>query len=118
MYRILVHKYRAKKQGVRGAGGWGGEEEELKTCLTTRLCYATNLFYYKRETETDRQNERTIFFFINEGNGIRTILFFIQPSGKKKKKKKRERKKKKKKAKQNTNNKNNRKLNNYQLKNS
>ena len=28
------------------------------------------------------------FFFINEGNGISTILFFIQPSGKKQNKNK------------------------------
>ena len=42
--------------------------------------------------ETDRQtdreeteNERTIFLiFINEGNGISTILFYMQPSGKNK----------------------------------
>ena len=31
----------------------------------------------------ERTNERTIFF-INEGKGISTILFFIQPSGKNK----------------------------------
>ena len=33
----------------------------------------------QRDTGT---NERTNEFFINEGKGISTILFFIQPSGK------------------------------------
>ena len=28
----------------------------------------------------ERENERTNEFFINEGNEINTILFFIQPS--------------------------------------
>ena len=32
--------------------------------------------------ERERTNERTNEFFINEGKGISTILFFIQPSGK------------------------------------
>ena len=36
-------------------------------------------FWNRREREGT--NER--FFFYNEGNGISTILFFIQPSGKK-----------------------------------
>ena len=39
----------------------------------------------KRERERERRertNERTNeFFYINEGKGISTILFFIQPSG-------------------------------------
>ena len=30
----------------------------------------------------EKENERTNEFFINEGKGISTILFFIQPSGK------------------------------------
>ena len=37
-----------------------------------------------RERERERTNERTNEFFINEGKGISTILFFIQPSGKNK----------------------------------
>ena len=32
-----------------------------------------------RERENERTNERTIFL-TNEGNGISTILFYIQPS--------------------------------------
>ena len=35
------------------------------------------------ETETETESKRTIFlFFINECNGISTIRFYIQPSGK------------------------------------
>ena len=33
------------------------------------------------QKERERTNERTNEFFINEGKGISTILFFIQPSG-------------------------------------
>ena len=33
----------------------------------------------EREREREREKERTIYF-INEGNGISTILFYIQPS--------------------------------------
>ena len=36
----------------------------------------------ERERERERTNERTNEFFINEGKGISTILFFIQPAGK------------------------------------
>ena len=35
----------------------------------------------KRERECERTNKQ--FFFINEGNEISTILFYIQPSDKK-----------------------------------
>ena len=52
----------------------------------------------RRERETQTENERTTKI-INEGNGISTILFYIQPSGKKINKK-------------------NRKQNNYKLKKS
>ena len=42
------------------------------------------------QRENERTNERFLLFVvINEGNGICTILFYIQLSGKKKKKKKR-----------------------------
>ena len=41
-----------------------------------------------RQTDRERRNEGTIFF-INEGNGISTILFYIQASGKKVNKKNR-----------------------------
>ena len=37
----------------------------------------------QRERERERENERTIFF-INEGNGLSTIPFYIQSSGKNK----------------------------------
>ena len=43
-------------------------------------------FTPERASERERTNERTIFF-INEGNGISTVLFFIQPSGKNKQQK-------------------------------
>ena len=35
-----------------------------------------------RERENERTNERTNDFFTNEGKGISTILFLIQPSNK------------------------------------
>ena len=39
----------------------------------------------EREREGERERKRTVFkfIFINEGNEISTILFYIQPSGKK-----------------------------------
>ena len=43
----------------------------------------------ERERERERENERFLFY-INEGNGISTILIYIQPSGEKKKLIKRE----------------------------
>ena len=49
-------------------GGGGGEREREREG--------------ERERERERTNERTNEFFNNEGNGISTALFYIQPSGK------------------------------------
>ena len=46
-------------------------------------------FTPEQASERERTNERTIFYyFINEGGAISTILFYIQPSGKRQKQKK------------------------------
>ena len=39
---------------------------------------------FEVERERERERERENEFFINEGNGISTVLFSIQPSGKNK----------------------------------
>ena len=39
----------------------------------------------ERERTNERTNEERFFFFFNEGNGISTILFYIQLSGEREK---------------------------------
>ena len=60
--------------------------ELYRACESVRMYYIS--LHIDKEREIERTNEKKnldffILFFINEGNGISTIRFSIQPSGKK-----------------------------------